>query len=69
MIVRDAAIQMVFLLMAWCTIETLDPTDMLCGHALAIAFLITYVAAIQAKLLNVSGPSKDSWYLVETEIC
>lgn len=68
MIVRDAAIQMVVLLMAWCTIETLAPTDMLGGHALAIGFLITYVAAIQTKILIVRGPSEDSWYLVETEI-
>lgn len=68
MIVRDAAIQIVFLLMAWRTIETLAPTDMLGGHALAIGFLIAYVAAIQAKLLIVRGPSEDSWYLVETEI-
>lgn len=69
MIVRDAAIQIMFLLMAWRTIETLVPTDLLGGHALAIGFLITYVAAIQAKLLIIRGPTEDCWYLVETEIC
>lgn len=68
MILRNAAIQIVVLLMAWCTIETLAPTDMLGGHALAIGFLITCVAAIQTKLLIVRGSSEDSWYLVETEI-
>lgn len=57
MIVRDAAIQIVFLLMALCTIESLAATDILGGHALAIRFLIAYVTAFQTKILIVRGPS------------
>lgn len=66
---RDAAIQIMFLLTMWRTIETLIPTDMLNGHGLALGLLVIYEVAIQRKLLVIQGPSTGCWCYVETEIC
>ena len=67
-IVRNFAIPMVFLLMAWRTVETLAPTNMLDGHTLAVLLSVIYEAAIQTGLLVVRGPSEDCWWYVEPKV-
>ena len=68
MVIRDAAIQIMFLLTTWCTIETLVPMEMLAGHGVALGLLVMYEAAIHTKLLIVRGPSTGCWCYVETEV-
>ena len=68
MVIRDAVLQMMFLLTTWCTIETLVPTEMLAGHGIALGLLVMYEAAIHTKLLIVRGPSTGCWYYVETKV-
>ncbi|KAK3045600.1 hypothetical protein LTR09_012829 [Extremus antarcticus] len=68
MVIRDAVIQIMFLLTTWCTIETLVPTEMPAGRGVALELLVMYEAAIHTKLLIVRGPSTGCWCYVETEV-
>lgn len=68
MVLRDAAAQIISLLVAWCALQIWIPADKQYGYGLALGLLVIYAAAIQSKVLIVRVGGEDCWYYVETAV-